>query len=140
MDLGETQNLEGNQGESVKDTNSIALSSLSEMTGFPVDFIKKELLLQNEETNISAFVAENPSAREHKEALKDLGRKHPSMSYQDLYAWKFGSKPGKSTQVETGDGSQDRAGKINDDKAFNKLTLSERRSKLSKMYPGEINI
>lgn len=32
----------------IDDTMKVSLSSLSEMTGFPVDFIKKELLLENE--------------------------------------------------------------------------------------------
>lgn len=32
----------------IDDTMKVSLSSLSEMTGFPVDFIKKELLLETE--------------------------------------------------------------------------------------------
>lgn len=32
----------------IDDKMKVSLSSLSEMTGFPVDFIKKELLLENE--------------------------------------------------------------------------------------------
>lgn len=43
INLADTGNV-----NNIDDTIKVSLSSLSEMTGFPVDFIKKELLLENE--------------------------------------------------------------------------------------------
>lgn len=37
----------------IDDSMKVSLSSLSEMTGFPVDFIKKELLLENEPVSMN---------------------------------------------------------------------------------------
>lgn len=39
-------------GESFSEDQKVPLSSLSELTGFPVDFIKKELLLDSEDLSM----------------------------------------------------------------------------------------
>jgi hypothetical protein len=53
MSLGETIVPEGNQGEEMREVRKVPLESLSEMTGFPVDFIKKELLLESKELSMA---------------------------------------------------------------------------------------
>lgn len=40
-------------GNALGDDQKVPLSSLSELTGFPVEFIKKELLLKGEELSMS---------------------------------------------------------------------------------------
>lgn len=40
-------------GNVLGDDQKVPLSSLSELTGFPVEFIKKELLLEGEELSMS---------------------------------------------------------------------------------------
>lgn len=40
-------------GETDDDTKKVPLKSLSEMTGFPVEFIKTELFLKDDELTIS---------------------------------------------------------------------------------------
>lgn len=40
-------------GDTLRDEKKVPLSSLSELTGFPVEFIKKELLLEGEELSMS---------------------------------------------------------------------------------------
>lgn len=40
-------------GETENETQKIPLASLSEMTGFPVEFIKTELFLEGEELSVS---------------------------------------------------------------------------------------
>ena len=40
-------------GNALGDDKKVPLSSLSELTGFPVEFIKKELLLEGEELSMS---------------------------------------------------------------------------------------
>lgn len=43
--------------EGMDDNEKVSLSSLSELTGFPVDFIKKELLLDEEPVSMNELRA-----------------------------------------------------------------------------------
>ena len=52
MTIGETTDLMQNMGAQMKDDVKVSLTSLSEMVGFPVEFIQKELLLEGDELSM----------------------------------------------------------------------------------------
>ncbi|MEC7275400.1 MAG: hypothetical protein VXV96_03695 [Bdellovibrionota bacterium] len=60
MVVGETQGNIQTESDTV-----VALSSLSEMTGFPIDFIKSELLVDNDELSMDDLRKTMASYLEH---------------------------------------------------------------------------
>ena len=71
MAIGETQTL-ANPGADVAEDVKVSLSTFSEMVGFPVDFIKKELLIDGEELTMEDLRKSMLTYLENKnEYLKD---------------------------------------------------------------------
>lgn len=109
--------------------------------------LKKDLVLQKEETSIARFVDSNPEAKAHKEALRALGRANPSKSYDELYndylkpAYEAGArdyeikvKEKRTSQPETGKSAEPSPRTTSfDEQEFNKLSTEERRRRLIQM-------
>jgi len=112
-----------------------------------LETIKRDLVVQKEETALNAFLAENSEApKEQKEVLRKLGRANPNLSYGQIWsdivkpimeagAAQYGSKQAekKTTQPETGKGSTASPDEDLDLQALNKLPLSERKKRLEKI-------
>ncbi len=66
MVVGTTNNNHKTQGSSLPDSGDrVSISSLSELTGFPVDFIKKELLLEDDTLTMEELRASMINFLEH---------------------------------------------------------------------------
>lgn len=108
--------------------------------------LKKTVLLQKEKDAINEFVADNPDAKAHKDALKTLGRANPDKSYDEIYnqfikpIYEAGKSEAeakklikKQTQPESGSGSAEKTPVATDDNDFNNLSLDERKRRLKAM-------
>ena len=103
--------------------------------------LRKDVVLQKEKTAIEDYVANNPDAKQHKEALKSLGRANPSKSYDEVYndfikpVYESGIKDyeakkliNKQTQPESGKDSADKSPiGVDDLSELNSKSLEERK-------------
>lgn len=120
------------------------------------DDISSQLAAMKEGQELDRFVASDPTAAKHRDALRDLGRAFPGRSYGDLWSTHFAAvieaekvlAEGKKARGEaapdsgkgTSTGEPSGEGKIGgySQDAFNKLPLAKRREVLLKNGINEV--